>query len=191
MENSKWDQILIKCIRKNWTNLTKEEKRKLSARRNALNRNFLFTDDNIGKLRKLNDILHKRETVIHAHANRLRKIQKEWVGNKWIDEYELECTMMLWNSKLDILDPEFEGNPFHESSLIHFGNTDNDVDEVFFTDNWNEFAHSPDHPLSKEFHCYTFHHIYDHTVLSWSDIVEIDQVWIEIEVRNQFLIDIV
>lgn len=61
-------------------------------------------------------------------------------------------------------------------------NKELDDDNIFYKDNWNEYGGL----LKGQFHCYTLHYLYDHTILSWSDILKIDMVWIEIVVRHQF-----
>ena len=188
MENTKWNDLFISCILKEWKDIDREERETLRERKISLNKNFLFNDENVQKLRHLNDILHKREASIQAHANRLREVQKEWLGNKWIDDIEMEYTLGLWNSRLDVLHPEFEGNPFYKGTLNHFRFNDEEHDDAFINDNWNE-AFGGTHTMANDFHCYTFHHLYDHTYLSWEDIIGIEQVWIEIVVQNQFLID--
>ena len=77
---------------------------------------------------------------------------------------------------------DFEGNPFYKDYNLHiFGKEKSDQ---HFTDNWNEFENDPNHPLSKEYHCYLFHHLTDHTAIAWEDILRIDEIWIALTVRN-------
>ena len=185
MEHTKCDQVFIACFQKCWTNITKEERDALYNRRSLLNSTFSFTEENLLKLRRLNDILHKKEVEIHAHANRVRGIQRDWLRNNLISDYYIEFKMSLWCSSFDKLHPDLEGNPFYESSINHFGDKDEPANLVFINDNWNEFEFSG-HPMANDFHCYTFHCIYDHTCLSWQDIVAIEDVRIEINVSNQF-----
>ena len=38
---------------------------------------------------------------------------------------------------------------------------------------------------AEQHHCYLFHQLYDHTHLAWQDIIEIDEVWMEVNVDFQ------
>ncbi len=190
MTKSKCDQLLIACIQKDWS-LTKQEREHLETRKRSLNQKFSFTKRNLSKLRRLNDVLKQKEMEINVHANLIRSIQLQWIENKLIADYEIDFKLSLWSNVFDKLHPACEGNPFYKDRiLMTFGHKDIEADTAIMKDNWNEFLHYPGHPLANEFHCYTLHHIYDHTYLSWSDIVSIDDVWIEIIVTNQFLIKI-
>ena len=60
--------------------------------------------------------------------------------------------------------------------------------------NHNDFNFDPNHPMNKDFHCYLFHHIYDHLIgddeLDWETILKIGTVWTDIEVIYQHFYEI-
>ncbi len=47
------------------------------------------------------------------------------------------------------------------------------------------FQRIANHPLKNQHHSYLLHHLYDHTFLAWQDIVDIEEIWIEIELTIQ------
>ncbi len=190
MEQYYYDYIFTQCFLKDWKGLSKIEKKVLRDRRKYMDSIFVFSEENIAKLQKINDMLHKKEEAIHAHANLLRKRQKEYVDSNRIDDYEIDFELLLFSSVYDKFHPDFEGNSYYSNeSLFHFGDNENDAEEFFVKENWNEFANSS-HPLAKDHHCYTFHCIYDHSFLSWQDIMQIEDVWINIVILNQFCLEI-
>ena len=52
----------------------------------------------------------------------------------------------------------------------------NHIDDYFYTENQNEFINWPTHEMSGEWHCWFYHCLYDHTDLSWDEILTIDRM---------------
>ena len=52
----------------------------------------------------------------------------------------------------------------------------NHIDDYFYTENQNEFENWPTHEMSGEWHCWFYHCLYDHTDLSWDEILTIDRM---------------
>ena len=52
----------------------------------------------------------------------------------------------------------------------------NHIDDYFYTENQNEFRNWPTHEMSGEWHCWFYHCLYDHTSLSWDEILTIDRM---------------
>lgn len=52
----------------------------------------------------------------------------------------------------------------------------NHIDDYFYTENQNEFRNWPTHEMSGEWHCWFYHCLYDHTDLSWDEILTIDRM---------------
>jgi hypothetical protein len=73
----------------------------LRERRVAFDNNFPFNEDNILKLRKINDLLHKNEAGIQAHATRVRTLQMEWIQKEFIIDYEIDFQLELWSGSFD------------------------------------------------------------------------------------------
>lgn len=180
------NKAFIQSFLKNWTSLTMGEDMAVSYRRYLLNKKFVFTEEVILKLKRINDILHEQAVRIRKQCDIIRAIQEKHLAEKGIDDYEFQVEMHCWNKNYYVKwDKRFYGNPFYTNHILYlFGY---EKEDMFFTDNWNEFEHS-DHPLSREFHCYFFHHLYDHTNLAWEDILRIDKILIEVKAWNQFFI---
>ena len=180
------NQNFTNCFSKGWKNIGHEERDMLYERASLLNDNFTFTKKRLQKIQLLNDILKAEEIRIRPFAETLYKVQQKWIEEKIINDYEVDVVVKCWNNNYyrKKLNKEFYGNPFFtDYTLILF--VDNQ-DNVFYDDNWNEDCHGEDYPLKDQFHCYTFHHLSEHCVLSWFDLLKIDAVWIELRVQNQF-----
>ena len=50
---------------------------------------------------------------------------------------------------------------------------------------WNEFQNRAYHPLWHQQHCWLFHCLYDHELLSWEDIARIGMIWTDLKVIIQ------
>ena len=106
MDNKNWSEVFILCSLKIWENLNKEDRYILNERKHALNKAFLFTPDNIARLKKVNDILQKAEEEVHTHSDRIRQMQMDWLKNNLIVDFEIEFSMELWSEKHAALHPE-------------------------------------------------------------------------------------
>lgn len=201
------NKVFISCFLKDWRKITCEEHRDLSTRAGMLNRKFKFTEEVILQLRKLNDILIKEEDRICKHKKQLLEKLENWVAEKVIDDYELDSELSLWNEEYyKQWNEVFDGNPFFtDHYYVHNHKEDDDprwpasekktetdpvTGEKITRYNWNDLGTWPDHPLANEFYCYTLHHIIDHAPLAWEDILRIEGVWLELQVRHQLLIKV-
>jgi len=183
------DENFIKCFLKEWKNLTNEECQLAAKRQHTLNEKFIFTNEAILKLREINETLQEQAFRIRKQVEIIYAFQQKLLKDKTIDDYEIEVEMQCWNNKYyRRWNEEFYGNPFYSDYILHL--FDEKIDNIFFTDNWNEYQYCTDHPLAKEFHCYFFHHLYDHTYLAWKDILRIEEIWIEVYARNQFFFNV-
>lgn len=181
------NQTFIQCFLKSWIKLTKEERVVVAERRKMLNSKFVFTEDAILRLRRINDILQEQAIRIRKQAIFIHALQEKQLKEKVIEDSEVEIELHCWNNRYYVRwDREFYGNPFYSDYALTLFDTA--MEAQFFTENWNEYINQPDHPLSKEFYCYLFHHLSDHTYLAWDDILRIDEIWIEIKAWNQFFI---
>jgi hypothetical protein len=187
--SKKLNQNFINCFLKDWKNLSRAESDMLWERQQLLNKKFNFTKKRIQKLQSLSDMFKTEEQRIKPHADRISSLQANWLSEKLIDDYEIEVHIECWNNNYyRKQDESFYKNPFFiDRSINLFHKIDNDS---FYNDNWNEFQFMEEHILRDQFHCYSLHHLYDHTILSWWDIMKIDNVWIEIQVINQFTSDV-
>lgn len=109
----------------------------------------------------------------------VRRRYVEMLADKVIDDYHVCEEITLWNfsgyyTALD--ENTFDGNPFYRCR--YFCLYSPHTPEMFFTGNWNDLL--PSHSLGKEFMCYTFHWLYDHSHLTLEDILRVEEIDINI-----------
>ena len=148
------------------------------------NEKFNFSIDNINKIRNLNAKLKKEEERIRPFAKQLNDTLKKQVAEKQIDDFNICQELSVFSNKELVctkLRKVEEGNPFME--MKDFSLFYEYTEESFYVDNWNELH--KEHPLGNEFFCYTMHSLVFHGLLSWQDIIDIEEVWIELKVDYQ------
>jgi len=92
--------------------------------------------------------------------------------------------------------PDLQGNPFFDYEPIWYKKAEtgkiSEIDErkdwLFKTDHKEVIWEG--HPLNNMRHCYLFHDLSDHTILSFQDIVDIEDIWLEVVLRLQNFLDI-
>ncbi len=185
MKEHSVEEILIKAENE-YSKNKKEYKKAMERRQEILNDAFKFTKANIAQLDCLNKILAKKQQIVLVQAEAFRKFIASNITNT---DWEIEFTIDLFDNKTHFKNTDAEGDSFFSGEFrLPFNKVKGYEDEdkaCFYNDNWNEFRHRSDHPLGKQFHCYTFHHLYDHTFLAWQDLVSIRDVWIDIKLQIQ------
>ena len=184
MEEELCNHIFVECFLKDWKNLDYRETDLILKRQRHLNQKFIFFEEHVLKLRKLNNKLAFLEDRAKTHHFNLIENQEKLVKDMVIDDYEVQCKISLWNENYyTSIHPDFEGNPFYADSSLFFLPEN---DPLIPDGNWNTFSCEHGHLLKNEHFCHTFHHVYDHLYLAWEDILRIDDVWIGVVVNNQF-----
>jgi len=156
--------------------------------------NLLKDKDILEKLRLLNNKLFKIENETMLEVDKLNKELRKRLRDKddWLEDYEIELEINIY---VDKNDPEFKSHLEKDDfdgllstfTLPFSANKKND-ERIILTDggeNHNDFTHWKWHPMYGEFHCYFFHHLYDHEYLSWEDILRIGTFWVDITVIHQ------
>ena len=148
---------------------------------------FEFTEERIERVRLLNNLLRKEEQRVLAFSKKTLWSLDEFKRLGTIDDYNFDCELQVFSDNDDCnkRNNVEEGNPIYENYLTIFGKN---KDDCFFTDDWNELY--AEHPLRHIPFCYSMHCIYSHSHLTWEDIVQIDDVWIDLKVDFQFMITI-
>ena len=145
---------------------------------------FEFTEEVIEKVRYLNEKLQKQELRVLPFIQ--KKLQKLGLmqEQQTIDDFNIDYVLMVFSDDDDCnkRNNVEEGDPIYKTYLPHLRHDSNDM---FFTDDWNELYAT--HPLRHLRFCYSMHCIYSHSELSWADIVQIDDVWINVKVDFQFM----
>ena len=179
--NSKREINFIKIIQKTGSEITQEERKILLERNKYVNLIFEFTPSVCKKLLLLNKKLLEEEKRIYSLYKNIHTQCKELVSYKYIDDYEIEIKLECWNDNYyKKFDSSIEDNPFFETEFNFMGFQEaSTYTELDFNDTNLKAA------MPKMNHCYSFHHLYDHTDLTWFDLCNIDSVWIELIVNYQ------
>ena len=145
-----------------------------------------FSEEQVTQIKHLNDLLKKEEERVLLFSKKILASLDEMIEQKQIDDYNFDCVLQVFseNDNCNKRNNMEEGNPIYEDYLTIFKKK---TDDCFFTDDWNELY--AEHPLRHIPFCYSMHCIYSHSHLTWEDILQIDNVWIDIKVDYQFMIN--
>ena len=117
-----------------------------------------FTKEQRRKLNSINERLYDLERRIVPRAKQIDLCAKDIK-----EAYDHFCELLLSFYSKDEL-------------LMRYGQFMNHIDDYFYTENQNEFRNWPTHEMSGEWHCWFYHCLYDHTSLSWDEILTIDRM---------------
>lgn len=117
-----------------------------------------FTKEQRRKLNSINERLYDLERRIVPRAKQIDLCAKDIK-----EAYDHFCELLLSFYSKDKL-------------LMRYGQFMNHIDDYFYTENQNEFKNWPTHEMSGEWHCWFYHCLYDHTSLSWDEILTIDRM---------------
>jgi len=161
----------------------------LNDRKHNQNKRFVFDDYNLTRVERINNLLDKKLKDAYHQAGQLEQNLIHEIENKnsFISDYEIDFNLSLYaeNKYKDIED--LQGNSFFEFRPT-IGYYKYDKDKIFENEkhkewllntNHNEYENTG-HPLKNQHHCWLLHELYDHTYLSWQDIVDIEEVWFEV-----------
>lgn len=179
--NSKREISFIKIIQKNSRDITLKERTALVERNRYVNIVFEFTPEVCKKLLLLNKKLLEEEKRIFGLYKNIQKQCKELVAGKFIDDYEIEIKLECWNDNYyKKFAPSIDGSPFFVTEYNFMGFQE----AITYTElDFNDTNLKATMPKIK--HCYSFHNLYDHTNLTWFDLCNIDEIWIELIVIYQ------
>lgn len=185
----KIDELLeigyIRAIQKPSNERTRSEEGRIHKRNQHIESLFELTPQVCKKIVSLNEKLKKEERRVFNQYRLIEKNCNSMVENKLIDDFNIEVELMFWNNNhYKKFDCSRNGNPFfttNDNFIIH------QTEETY-----NDSPHNDHHdkaPFPDINHCYSFHSLYDHCCeLTWFDIYNIDEVWIEIKINYQFFI---
>jgi hypothetical protein len=151
-----------------------------------MQKTFEFTEEHIEKIKHLNELLRKEEQRVRAFSMKTLNSLREFKSLGTIDDYNFDTMLMVFsdNEECNKRNNVEEGDPIYKDYLCIFRE---ETGDCFFTDDWNEL--DSEHPLRHIPFCYSIHCIYSHSHLTWEDILLIDDVWIDIKVDYQFMIN--
>lgn len=182
--NKNYELNFIRAIQKSANKRTSAEQEAISIRNGAVAEQFRFTPKVRKKLMLLNEKLQVEEKRIFTQYCRIEKNCTLMVVRGEIDDYNIDINLEYWNNNhYRDYAQEIDGSPFFLSS-DHF---------MVFQDKSTEYNAAPHNdfctgaPFPEINHCYSFHSLYDHCYeLTWFDIYNIDEVWMEIKIDYQF-----
>lgn len=170
----------------------------LQERKYLLNENFIFSDMNFKRLSDINTLLAEKSESAYQQAERLENDVLTLMQNNdsFISDYEIGFEVSLFSERKYSDIPDLQGNPFFQWEPIWFYKTkkgkesekNEHKDWLFKTDHTEVIQEG--HPLYGFHHCYLFHDLIDHTILSYQDIVDIEDIWFEVVLRIQNFQDI-
>ena len=117
-----------------------------------------FTNEQRRKLNSINERLYDLERRVVPRAKQIDLCAKDIK-----EAYDHFCELLLSFYSKDEL-------------LMRYGQFMNHIDDYFYTENQNEFRNWPTNEMSGEWHCWFYHCLYDHTDLSWDEILTIDRM---------------
>ena len=117
-----------------------------------------FTKEQRLKLNSINERLYDLERRVVPRAKQIDLCAKDIK-----EAYDHFCELLLSFYSKDEL-------------LMRYRQFMNHIDDYFYTENQNEFRNWPTHEMSGEWHCWFYHCLYDHTDLSWDEILTIDRM---------------
>lgn len=173
--------------------LRKSQYLDLRERKQLLDKEFVFSDDNIKRLSNINTLLAEKSEAAYQQAERMENDVLNLMNNNdpFISDYEIEFKLNFFSEKKYSNIPDLQGNPIFECDPIWFykkemgkeSEKNEHKDWLFKTDHTKSFCEG--HPLNNFHHCYLFHDLIDHTILSYQDIVDIEDIWLEVVLRIQ------
>ena len=117
-----------------------------------------FTNEQRRKLNSINERLYDLERRVVPRAKQIDLCAKDI--KEACDHF---CELLLSFYSKDEL-------------IMRYEEFMNHIDDYFYTENQNEFRNWPTHEMSGEWHCWFYHCLYDHTDLSWDEILTIDRM---------------
>lgn len=195
----KYDKLFLKQARLGYANILHRHHDKspdcvLRERKHLMDKDFAFSDANIKRLSDINSLLAEKGEAAYEHAELLEKeiVSLMKKPDPFIMDYEIEFELSFFAENKYSHVPDLEGNPFFECKPIMYyklidqkkrGESENHKDWLFKTDH-RETIHEG-HPLSGFSHCYLFHDLIDHTILSYQDLLDIEDIWIDVVLTIQ------
>jgi len=194
---NKYDKVFLKQARLGYSKFSSHYHRKsqeedLRDRKHALNKEFVFSEENVNRLSHINTLLADKSKAAYEMAEKLESyilpVMKD--PDTFISDYEIEFEVCYFAEKKYSHIPDLQGNPFFECRPIWFYKADRNEAECQEHKNW---LFNTDHtevfqgrqPLSSFKHSYLFHDLIDHTILSYQDIADIEDIWIEVVLTVQ------
>ena len=184
------ERNFTRAVQKHSNERTESEQKAIDNRNEFINGQLKWSTELDKKLVLLNDKLREQGKKVFNQYRKIEKQCESMVDNKEIENFNIQLESEYWNSKQYIkYNPEVYGNPFYKNTWDSFIRS-RQFEEEYDNSCSSTVSEIPFIPqvslIAKANHCYSFHHLYDHTDLTWFDIYNIDKIWMEIKVDYQF-----
>ena len=198
------DPLITFLLKSNNNALTPNEyhhsRNLLRDRQIRLNKEFPFTPEQVSRIEQINSRLDQKYRAAIKQAQTLCDFaQKQVETDPFVSDYEIDFSIDIYASDKYSYIPEMECIPIY-SGHPNMGLTKHDFKQGksnpgnineggslqwFLEENHNEFRFRSDHPLKHQHHCWLLHELYDHTYLSWQDILYIKEIWVDVVLVTQ------
>jgi hypothetical protein len=171
----------LQIIQKRPLKWTLEEREIIINRDNNIDKQFLFDTSASKRLELLNTKLLLEEKRIFPFYHKLLQDNNNLVTQGVIDDYNIDLIITCErNEYFKKLFPDSKEDYCYETNCDFIARQET---EDYVEEDWRETGMNF---LSSFKHCYSFHHLYDHTDLLPFDLCQIDNVWIDLKVDYQF-----
>ena len=174
---NKYDKVFLKQARLGYSKFLthyhrKSQEEDLRDRKHALNKEFVFSEENVNRLSHINKLLADKSKDAYEMAEKLESYILPGMKDPdtFISDYEIEFEVCFFAEKKYSHIPDLQGNPFFECQPIWFSKADRKEAEckehkdwLFNTDHTEVFQGRQQ--LSSFKHSYLFHDLIDHTIL--------------------------
>ncbi|MFP4333512.1 MAG: hypothetical protein ACLFQJ_09440 [Campylobacterales bacterium] len=146
--------------------------------------------ETIEQLRALNNRLSSLQNKYLKEAIVLDKALIKRVEDKEdiLEDYELEIQVCFYLKEDHSNYKEDEDNII--TTLVEYEKKISKNQERYnwlYKNNHNEYTGRPNCPISKEYHCWWYHCLYDHNDLTVEELLSIGTIWCDIKVAYQYL----
>ena len=193
---NKYDKAFFQQARMGYSNFARTRRdikeNVLKERKHELNKQFEFTAENINRFKNINNLLFKKSFEAYQTAeifeNNILAMMSQ--PNSFISDYEIQFQFQYFSEVKYSHIPSLQGNPFFEHEPIFYHKADRPKPEIEEAKDWLfNTSHTEciqeGHSLNNFSHCYIFHDLLDHTILSYQDIIDIEDIWIDVVLRVQ------
>ena len=176
----------LEAIGKQWAKRSDKNNDAVNKRNHFVHKHFQLNEMVINQISELNTKMRSEEERIFPLYRKLIQESEKLIRKKTIDDFNLEVVISTFSDKHYInLNPELVGNAIIETNCDFMRHQEG---ETYTEEDWKD-AGVPE-GLRNFKHCYSFHHLYDHTDLTWYDLHHIEAIWFEIKIDYQFFIEI-
>lgn len=157
----------------------------LKRRRDLLNNEFKYTPEVAKKVMNLQDIFTQKMKTCLEFTQSIETQIKQKIKESPVDiDYDfVEYEVSLWSSKKYAHVKELEGLPFYSYNIMYTINIDFLLD-FKLPPGFTALTHN--HPIQGIHHNMLLHDLFDHhPILSFTDILEVEEIFIEPTIRLQ------